>query len=229
MGVSRKYVTTCAARHAAEGEQGLVTRSSRPHSTPTRTSSRVEQAVLAARRVHRDAPDLLAPRVGVAAQTVSRIVARHHAPRLQDCDQMTEVVIRASTTTAVRYGRDRPGELMHVYVKKLGKIPDDGGWRAHGPPETSVGKGRRVRIGYDFVRWMVEDYTRLAFSARTTRKSIPALAYLTRAAAYVAGQASQHRASDDRQRVRLPARPRLHRRRRRDRREAEIHQPHCPW
>jgi hypothetical protein len=64
---------------------------------------------------------------------------------------MTGVVIKASKTTARRYERDRPGEFFHVDVKKLGRIPDGGGWRAHGRSEEVRGRG----VGYDYVHSMV--------------------------------------------------------------------------
>ena len=73
---------------------------------------------------------------------------------------MTGVVIKASKVTAVRYERDRPGELVHVDVKKLGRIPEGGGWRAHGRSEEVRGRG----IGYDYVHSMVDDHSRLAYS-----------------------------------------------------------------
>jgi transposase InsO family protein len=69
---------------------------------------------------------VLAPRVGVAARAVSRILRRHGAPYLRDCDPMTGEVIRSSKSTAVRYERDRPGELVHMDVTKLGRIRDGG-------------------------------------------------------------------------------------------------------
>lgn len=183
MGVSRKCVATWVDRYAAEGEDGLLTRSSRPHSMPTRTSAQVEAEVLQARRVHREGPDLLGPRVGVPARTVSRILARHGVPRLAVCDPMTGEVIRSSKTTAVRYERERPGELVHVDVKKLGKIPDGGGWRAHGRSEQVRGRGN----GYDFVHSMVDDHSRLAYSEiHDDEKTGTCAAFLTRAAAYFA-------------------------------------------
>ncbi len=77
---------------------------------------------------------------------------------------MTGEVIRASKTTAVRYERDRPGELVHVDVKKIGRIPDGGGWRAHGRQMGSTGAKKRARIGYDYIHSMVDDHTRLAYS-----------------------------------------------------------------
>jgi hypothetical protein len=65
MGVSGKCVKTWIARYASEGDAGLVTRSSRPHTMPTRTSAEVEAKVLTARSEHRDGPDVLGPKVGV--------------------------------------------------------------------------------------------------------------------------------------------------------------------
>ena len=132
MGVSRQCAHRWVARFDREGEAGLVDRSSRPHRHPTRTPAEVEDRVLAARREHRRGQDWLGPELGVPARTVSRILRRHGVPRLAECDPMTGEVIRASKTTAVRYERDRPGELVHMDVKKIGRIPDGGGWRAHG-------------------------------------------------------------------------------------------------
>lgn len=109
MGVSRKRVKTWVDRFAAEGEAGLVTRSSRPHSMPTRTSLEVEQKVLAARAEGREGPDVLGPKIGVPPRTVSRILRRHGVPYLRECDPMTGEVIRSSKQTTVRYERDRPG------------------------------------------------------------------------------------------------------------------------
>ncbi len=85
-------------------------------------------------------------------------------------------MIRASKTTAVRYERDRPGELVPVDVKKSGKIPDGGGWRAHSRgPETDKAKHSR-RIGYDYVHSMVDDHSRLAYcEILPTRRAPPAL------------------------------------------------------
>lgn len=96
MGVSRKCVKTWIDRYAAEGEAGLVTRSSRPHTMPSRTSEEIEQKVLTACAEHRDGPDVLGPKIGVAPRTVSRVLRRHGVPYLRDCDPMTGEVIRSS-------------------------------------------------------------------------------------------------------------------------------------
>ena len=99
------------------------------------------------------------------ARTVSRILRRHHVPRLRECDPMTGEVIRASKTTAVRYERDRPGELVHMDVKKIGRIPDGGGWRAHGRADgLDLRPQKKARIGYDYVHSVVDDHSRFAYS-----------------------------------------------------------------
>jgi transposase len=147
MGVSRKCVKTWVDRYDAEGEPDLQDRSSRPHSTPTKTTSEVEEKVLAAGAEHRDGPDVLAPKVGVPARTVSRILRRHGVPHLRECDPMTGEVIRSSKATAVRYERDRAGELVHMDVKKIGRIPDGGGWRAHGREMCSTAQRKATPIG----------------------------------------------------------------------------------
>jgi transposase InsO family protein len=73
-------------------------------------------------------------------------------------------VIRASKTTAVRYERDRPGELVHMDVKKIGRIPDGGGWRAHGRGTANSSAHKKARIGFDYVHSVVDDHSRYAYS-----------------------------------------------------------------
>ncbi|WP_062294200.1 leucine zipper domain-containing protein [Demequina phytophila] len=104
MGVSRKCVHTWIARFEAEGDDGLVDRSSRPHHCRTRTSSDVEAAVLEHRRTTRQGRDGVAADLGLAPRTVSRILARHHVPHISALDPMTGEVIRASkVSTALEF------------------------------------------------------------------------------------------------------------------------------
>jgi hypothetical protein len=124
-----------AAPVRQEGAAGLLDRSSRPRSSPSRTSADREVLVLDERARSRQGPQRISAATGVPARTVSRILARHRIPRLDWCDPVTGELIRASRATAARYERERPGELVHVDVKKLGRIPDGGGWRAHGRSE----------------------------------------------------------------------------------------------
>ncbi len=164
MGVSRQCAHRWLARYDTEGSAGLWDRSSRPHHSPTRTSPEVEAEVLAARAEHRRGPDWLGPELGVPARTVSRILRRHQVPKLAACDPLTGEVIRASKTTAVRYERETPGELLHMDVKKIGRIPPGGGWRAHGRQMGSTSRDRKRRIGFDYVHSIVDDHSRFAYS-----------------------------------------------------------------
>ncbi|WP_440713819.1 IS481 family transposase [Gordonia sp. FQ] len=185
MGVSRKCVKTWIDRFAAEGDPGLATRSSRPHSMPTKTSDEVEQKVLAARAKHRDGPDVLGPKVGVPARTVSRILRRHRAPYLRELDPITGKQIRSPKQTATRYEREHPGELVHMDVKKLGKIPDGGGWKARG--RAGGHRDRKVKAGYDYVHSLIDDHSRLAYSEiLPDEKGATCAEFLERAIAYFA-------------------------------------------
>jgi transposase InsO family protein len=187
MGISRQCAHRWVARFDAEGVAGLTDRSSRPHTSPTRTPALVEAALVAARVRHRRGQDWLGPELGIAPRTAGRILRRHHVPYLRDCDPLTGAVIRSSKATAVRYERERPGELVHVDVKKIGRIPDGGGWKAHGRAATEAAKGRRPRVGYDYVHSMVDDHCRLAYSEIHPDETAPTCAaFLSRALAYFA-------------------------------------------
>jgi hypothetical protein len=94
------------------------------------TSTEVVADVLTQRAEHREGPADLALRCGTSARTVSRILARAGMPRLWDLDPVTGARIRAPGATDRRYERDAPGDMIHADVKKLGRIPDGGGWRA---------------------------------------------------------------------------------------------------
>jgi transposase len=122
MGISRKCVKTWIDRYAAEGEAGLHDRSSRPHTSPRRTEAKLEQRIIALRSRERRGPAWIGAELGVPPRTVSRVLARNGVPRLAALDPMTGEVIRASKATAVRYERERPGELVHMDVKKPGRI-----------------------------------------------------------------------------------------------------------
>jgi transposase InsO family protein len=184
LGVSRQTAYRWVRRFRTEGTAGLRDRSSRPKSSPARTSPEREQAVLDARRSVRFGPLRIAALTGVPARTVGRILHRHGVAHLADCDPLTGAPIRAARTTANRYERSRPGEMIHLDVKKLGRIPEGGGWRAHGRSERVRGNG----IGYDYVHVAIDDHTRIGYAeVLPDEKGATAAAFLTRAAAYFAG------------------------------------------
>ncbi|RIQ17522.1 integrase core domain-containing protein, partial [Jiangella rhizosphaerae] len=92
-----------------------------------------------------------------------------------------------SKATATRYERDTPGELVHMDVKKIGKIPDGGGWRAHGRENREATRDRNTKVGFDYVHSLVDDHSRLAYSeVLPDEKGPTCAAFLERAAGYFA-------------------------------------------
>lgn len=175
-GVARATAYKWLARFDAEGEAGLVDRSSRPGSCPHRLSAEREQAILSHRRQQLEGPHRIAWALGEARSTVHRVLRRYGEPRLADLDR--------ASRTVVRYQRDRPGELLHVDVKKLGRIPDGGGHRVHGRyPGHTRGRG----IGYDYLHVAVDDRTRLAYvEVHPDEKADTCGAFLVRARGWFA-------------------------------------------
>jgi transposase len=183
LGVSRQCAHRWVARFQAEGVGGLQDRSSRPLRSPNQTPPEVEARVLELRRRLRVGPARLGPELGIPTRTVGAILQRNQVPRLSECDPLTGERIRASKITVVRYERELPGELVHMDVKKLGRIPDGGGWRAHGRSEQVRGRG----IGFDYVHSLVDDHSRLAYSEiHPDEKGATCAGFLLRAAAYFA-------------------------------------------
>jgi hypothetical protein len=143
--------------------------------------------VLELRHEKRRGQDWIGAELGLAPRTVSAILRRHHVPYLRECDPLTGEVIRASKTTAVRYEHPYPGSLVHMDVKKIGKIPDGGGWKAHGRQMGRTGAQKRAKIGFDYVHSLVDDHCRLAYSEILPDEKGPTCAaFLLRAAAYFA-------------------------------------------
>ena len=141
--------------------------------------------MLAVRAKDRQGRDRVAAATGVAARTVSRILARHGVAPLADCDPVTGLRIRACRSTTRRYQRDAPGDLVHIDVKKLGRIPDGGGWRVHGRGNRP---NRHRGLGFDYVHAAVDDHSRLAYAEiLPDEKGATCAQCLLRAAAWFAG------------------------------------------
>jgi transposase InsO family protein len=163
-------------RFRAEGPQGLQDRSSRPHRSPRRLSHAREQAILQRRWSRLEGPHQIAWALGEAPSTVHRVLRRLGASRLADIDRPTRVV--------VRYERDRPGELVHVDIKKQGRIPAGGGWRVHGRAAVD---SRHRGDGYDFVHAAVDDRSRLAYAEiLPDERKETAVGFMTRALGFYA-------------------------------------------
>lgn len=154
MHVSRATATKWWKRHLddPDGEWWLDV-SSRPHHCPTQTAPIVEARIVRLRRKEKLGPLRIAGRLGMPASTVHRVLVRQGCNRLGYMDRPTGRVIR-------RYEHDQPGDLVHIDIKKLGKIPTGGGWRAHGRGKA----GRRRKVGYCYIHSIVDDHSRLAYS-----------------------------------------------------------------
>jgi transposase InsO family protein len=152
LGISRATAYKWVRRYRAEGEAGLLDRSSRPHRSPRRLPEATEAAILAARAEWRYGPDRLGPLLGLPPSTVHRVLARRGFSRLRDADRVT--------AAPVRYVACHPGALLHQDHKKLGRIPDGGGWRSQGRANRSHhGHGR---IGYEHLEVVIDDASRYA-------------------------------------------------------------------
>lgn len=159
MNVSRPTAGKWVGRHAENPDgEWWVDASSRPHTCPHQTPAKVEAKIIKLRQTKKLGPARIAGQVGMPASTVHRVLVRHGMNRLAWMDRPTGRVIR-------RYEHDHPGDLVHVDIKKLGKIPPGGGWRTHGRGSDQHRASRRQpRIGYGFIHTAVDDHSRLAYS-----------------------------------------------------------------
>ena len=184
MGISRTTAWRWWRRFQAEGRAGLVDRSSCAHTHPRRTSPCVETKVRIVRMLTGRGPVPIARQLGLPASTVGRVMARHQVPLLRECDPLTGLPIRASRRSANRYEHPYPGSLVHIDVKKLGRIPDGGGWKAHGRGQRPADKRG---LGYDYVHTAIDDHSRLAYAEiHDDEKGTTCAGFLTRAAAFYA-------------------------------------------
>ncbi|MFM2438524.1 MAG: hypothetical protein RLZ55_1343 [Actinomycetota bacterium] len=154
-----------AERYRAEGPAGMADRSSRPASSPRRTPTRVERRVLGLRVARRWGPARIAFHLRhqrLAPSTVHKILRRHGCPPLAWTDPGTGARLRRARREVRRYEHPAPGDLVHVDVKKLGRIPDGGGHRALG--RAAGRRNSRRGTGYWFIHNAVDDRTRLAYS-----------------------------------------------------------------
>ena len=169
-GVSARTVYKWMTRYRLEGAAGLRDRSSRPRRSPTRTSGEVEDLILRLRRSRQTGPQI-ARGLRMPTATVARVLKRAGLQRLH----LLEPPQRPN-----RYERKRPGELLHLDVKKLGRIAGHVGHRIHGDRRTRI-KG----AGWEFVHVAIDDASRLAYvEVLVDEKSHSTVAFLQRALAW---------------------------------------------
>lgn len=150
-----------AGRYRELGAAGMADRSSRPHHSPRRSTTRLERRIVGLRVSRRWGPHRIAYRLGVPVSTVHAVIVRYRCPRLSWTDPATGTRVR--TVAPRRYEHCAPGDLVHVDIKKLARIPDGGGHRSHGRRAGRKIK-KQARPGYAFLHNAVDDHSRLAYS-----------------------------------------------------------------
>ena len=158
--VSPTTATRWAGRYRLLGQAGMADRSSRPHRCPRRTPTRTERRIIKVRVIRRWGPARIAYLLGLHPSTVHRVLTRFGVARLRWLDRATGRVIR-------RYERATPGELVHVDIKKLGRIPDGGGHKKLGRTlgnHNNTHHNKQKRLGYAYLHNAVDDHSRLAYT-----------------------------------------------------------------
>jgi transposase InsO family protein len=166
--VSWKTAKKWAERYQAEGPAGMADRSSAPHHQPNRTPAPVVRKIVHLRWKQRLGPVEIGDRLGMPSSTVHAVLVRCRVNRLSHIDRATGEPIR-------RYEHEHPGDLIHVDVKKLGRVPDGGGWRYLGRQKgqksrqatahrTGVrNKGYHPLIGTCYLHTVIDDHSRVAY------------------------------------------------------------------
>jgi transposase InsO family protein len=166
--VSPTTAARWAGRYRLAGEAGMADRSSRPHRSPGRTPTRTERRIIKVRVLRRWGPARIGYLLGLHPSTVHRVLTRYGLAKLRWLDRPTGRVIR-------RMEPAHCGDMVHIDVKKLGKIPAGGGWRILGRTvgnrnsrtDTSSGvKSKRYHPlrGHHFLHTAIDGHSRLAYS-----------------------------------------------------------------
>jgi transposase InsO family protein len=188
-GIARQTLGKWYARWRESGEDGLYDRSARPASSPQQIPTEVEDLIERVRRDRKVGPVQLGGILAVEhdlrvpASTIYRVLVRRGISRLRDLDVSGEDL----REPVVRYEWARPGDLVHVDVKKIGRIPDGGGWRVHGRGSAQHQAAERAknagaRTGYVYLHTALDDHSRLAYTEELLdEKGATAAAFWARA------------------------------------------------
>jgi len=187
-----------ADRYRQFGAAGMVDRSSRPHRCAHQLPRRVERRILGLRVSRRWGPARIAYHLGMNPSTVHKVLQRYRCPRLKWTDPATGARVKWARAKVHHYLHAAPGDLVHVDIKKLGKIPEGGGWRVHGrgsaqDRRAGVARDKAARAGapgsrgYAYLHHAVDDHSRLAYSEiHTDERKETAVAFWRRAKEFFA-------------------------------------------
>jgi transposase InsO family protein len=181
-----------ATRYTVMGAAGMADRPSRPHRQPRRTPPAVVRKIVHLRWKQRLGPVAIADRLGLASSTVHAVLVRCRLNRLSHIDRVTGEPVR-------RYEHDHPGSLLHVDVKKLGNVPDGGGWRYVGRQQGNknraatagkpLNRHHHPKIGTAFVHTVLDDHSRVAYAEiHDDETAATAVGVLRRAVAWFAAR-----------------------------------------
>lgn len=176
LGVSRATAYKWLRRFKAEGQAGLQDRSARPLNRPRSLPKREVRRILLARRRLKSGPHQLGPLLGHPRSTVYGVLRRNGLSRLSHADKLTGA--------PVRYVRERPGELVHIDIKRLGRVPPGGGHRFLGDSARN-----QLANGYDYLHVAIDDASRVAYvGVRPDERAASTLSFVREAIAYFAQQ-----------------------------------------
>lgn len=180
--VSRATVSKWLRRYSEEGEQGLADRSSRPHTSPRLTPQHIVRAIHSLRRRRSWGPHRIGWQLGLARSTVYAVLRRAGLSRL--------AWLHRTTREIVRYEHPSPGDLLHLDVKKLGRVPEGGGKRfAPGFAETGVGPHSKRPLGTDCMHVAIDDHSRVVYvEALPDEKGVTTAGFLERALSFFTGK-----------------------------------------
>ncbi|HJE84131.1 MAG TPA: IS481 family transposase [Corynebacterium amycolatum] len=198
MGISRATASKWVGRYRRFGEVGLHDRASTPSRQPTATRPEVVMMIEAMRRHHkwsasRIAFELDQRDISVSRRTVTRLLAHLGLNRRKIIDPTG-----ATNREPQKIVAERPGHMIHIDVKKTGRIPNGGGWRVHGKgsieaKKVARTKKRGAKAGYVFLHSAIDGYSRLAYTeALSDEKAVTAVAFLDRARAWFAAHGITH-------------------------------------
>ena len=172
-----------SGRYRVQGKAGMVDRSSRPNRSPRQLPARTEHRIMGLRVTRRWGPARIGYRLGLMPSTVGKVLARYEAPRLAWTDPATGCRLRAKPKP-FRYEHKNPGDLVHVDIKKLGRIPDGGGHRVLGRA-AGIRVKKSAKPGMAYIHHAMDDHSRLVYSEiLTNERKETASAFWTRANAY---------------------------------------------
>ncbi|WP_058037919.1 leucine zipper domain-containing protein, partial [Rhodococcus sp. KB6] len=194
MGISRQCASKWVNRYRKYGDLGLQDRSSAPKHQPTATAAEAVAEIEAMRRTRKWSAsritfELRTDGITIARRTVTKILRDLGLNRRRFIDPNGENNRKPQTIVA-----KRPGQMVHVDVKKVGKIPDGGGWRAHGRGSEQAKRSQRhktrakqTRIGYTYLHSAIDGNTRLAYTeARDNETAATAIDFMNNARVFFA-------------------------------------------